>query len=61
MGLTSQGGYELMDLWSGEKLGHYDPSSVYKARLEPASVVFIKATLAGLSEKVGSSNIPEDF
>jgi len=51
IGLTNVGGYDLLDLWSGEHLGHYTPSCVYSTKLKPTSVTFFKATLPNLAKK----------
>lgn len=45
IGLHNKGGYDLQDLWTGEKLGRFQITDVYKAKLPPTSVVFVKATL----------------
>lgn len=51
IGLKNINGYDLMDLWSGTKMGHFQPSNVFTVRLAPTSVVFYKATLTILPNK----------
>ncbi|KAI1719149.1 alpha galactosidase A domain-containing protein [Ditylenchus destructor] len=52
LGLSNRGGYELIDLWSGEKLGHFNPESIYETNVPPTGVAFFKATLPNLKKKM---------
>jgi len=45
IGLTNVDGYDVTDLWSGEKLGRLKPDSVYKVTIQPTAVVMLKAQL----------------
>ncbi|KAJ1374451.1 hypothetical protein KIN20_037139 [Parelaphostrongylus tenuis] len=45
LGLTNQGGYNLRNLWTGEKLGHVDASYEYQVELAPTSATMLKLTI----------------
>ena len=44
LGLNSEQGYRITDVWDGKNMGEYMPSDTFTAQVPPSGVFFGKAT-----------------